>query len=154
MCARPRALVCVRALGRMRDPRLAGVCAGTSVVSLDESVSLSFLARRQRARGCTCFSLCLGSVQKRVSVLAPVCGLCTCLGGERVCLRVSACAYLCECGTRRVCVLDFHECCVFKDLYCVGACVLKIQEYLYFVIVLVSVPICEHLNVLVLCIRV
>ena len=44
VCARPRALVCVRARGRMRDPRIAGVGAGTSVVSLDENVSLSFLA--------------------------------------------------------------------------------------------------------------
>lgn len=94
-------------------------------------------------------SHCVLGASKNGCLCPHQCVVSASLGGARVCLRVSACAYLCECVTTRVCVLDFHECCVFKDLYCVGARVLRIQEYVCFVIVLASVPICEHLNVLV-----
>lgn len=49
-------------------------------------------------------------------------------------LRVSADEYLGVSVTARVCacvgIRVFHVCCVYKDLYRVGVCVLRIQECL------------------------
>lgn len=53
-----------------------------------------------------------------------------CICGERVYLRVSASTYLGVSVTAHICtrvgVRVFHVCCVYKDLYCVGVCVLRI----------------------------
>ena len=127
VCAPARACLCART-GEDEGPSVAGVGAGTSVVSLDENVSLSFLAP-EAARAWVHLFLIVSWERPRtgVCVRTSVWSL-QVLGGARVSLRVSACAYLCECVTALVCVLDFHECCVFKDLYCVGACVLRKQE--------------------------
>ena len=42
---------------------------------------------------------------------------------------MSACAYLGGSVTARVRVRVFRVCCVYKDLYCVGVCVQKIEEW-------------------------
>lgn len=88
-------------------------------------VHLFLIVSCERPRRCVCIriSVCISG---RVWVVKGGCG---------ICLRVSACPYLCECDNARV--LVFHVCCVYKDLCCVGVGVLRIQECVCICVLLV-----------------